>query len=179
MVCKHASAAHGLSAREYKMAAGLPLSIGIVGPSFRDAVRSNGELMGTKTTRLTSIDRSSVPTGGNTDGYSPDCATPLKTRALRSREESHAKALAKWSGIREDFVSKWLSGTPIKDMQTHYGVGAAYIRLLRDVFGLPPRLFPRWVNSSVPSDSVMTVRQGRRVRAQPAQPLPCSPSPAS
>ena len=165
MVCRHAVVAHGISAREYKMQNGLPLSVGVVGPEYRLMVTENNDLLKEKKERLSKFDRSLIPVGSHKGKYVPSASLSHKQRAKEHREKTHKDAVERWASIRTEFTEMWLNGTPVKQMCIKFNVVESQIKLLRNVFGLPSRVFSNWIKPvTIIERDHMTVRESIAAR---------------
>jgi hypothetical protein len=129
-------------------------------------VRENADLMKAKLERIQSVDRSTIVPGNKGGTYVPKGSKSHKERAREHRELQHKEAAEKWSLIRDDFTKMWLSGVPVKEMSQKFNVVPSQVRLLRNVFGLPSRVFSNWVIKSATAGDILTTRAALKARRE-------------
>jgi len=138
LVCQHARQKHGMTAREYKQLAGLPLTIGLIGPSARENLaecrRRDGNL-----SQLLSVPRATVPRAGNPDKYQPKVCPSFFQRAKAHRTEKREKWLSSIEPLRDQFVDDWNTGTIRTELMSKYGKTQGQIENMRKEFSLPNR----------------------------------------
>jgi hypothetical protein len=142
---------------------GLPLSAGLVGPSYRANMEKYSEMKASRLAGYIKENGRASNSGGS--GYVANVCKPLRERARLSREEKHMKAAAKWASIRKEFEEMWIGGVKIETMCSRFNISTSSVRMLRNVFGLPSRVFGNWKSFYiVRGDDLPTVREAKRER---------------
>ena len=160
-LAQHVVAAHGMLARDYKIKFGLPLMVGLTSPSLHQKLKAIREDVHAADPMLRV--RMAVKVVPGSQRAFPGQEPGATWRGSATYLAKHRAAKAKLCDDRRDRLTDlWLSGTPVKQIAAEFGCNESTVANHRRKLNLPAR------------EQVMVLS-----KAQPAHPLPCSPSPAS
>ncbi|MBU6247102.1 MAG: MucR family transcriptional regulator [Xanthomonadaceae bacterium] len=132
---------HGYTPESYKLEHGLPLSVGLCSSAtFEKLSELRVSEIKENPDRLLKM-RLQNPPGkrwpiGRARGV---LSLNLPFRAKAYRDHVRAAATAKWEARKEEFVSMWLAGVPMKDMAVKYTTTVSSIRNWVRNWNLPRR----------------------------------------
>jgi hypothetical protein len=144
MLGRHLPVAHGMSARDYKLKYGLPLTCGLVCSETFDALsRSKQQLWKERPDLQTTMILANPPgtrdygrTGRKSEGLLADI---LRVRNTAYHQMCRDKAAALWNGRKERFIELWKSGISLREMGKEFNCRPSTIRNHMIKWGLPRR----------------------------------------
>lgn len=149
--CKHVVASHGMTAKEYKLKFGIPISLGLTGHAdhlrrrqqVTERYRRDPDALNEFIRKGREAEKRQVIYNGNhhqTTGIK-------KLREVNKRR--HEEFLAAWDCKREEILAMWSRGESIIDILRVFGIQYYLLYRLARAWGFPKyaRRSPRWVSN--------------------------------
>ena len=140
-VCNHAVLKHGISAREYKLLAGLPLSVGVTTPDLQAKRREIGLEKAKDNMKMEKMRVAAGPPMGR-GGWKQEgvMAKTLGTRARKWQKDMRDKRIERFEERRADFTRMWLALEKPVSIARFFGIDPRTVGHMRVYYGLPERI---------------------------------------
>ena len=141
-VCNHAYLKHGMSARDYKKLAGLPMTEGVITDEYRARKQAIATDLVNKDPSKMMRMRVAAPPGITRGKREPGLLwmSDVKTRSSAHLAEFSKQRRELWESRRVRFIELWTSNTKVADMCAEFGCNSRTIVTYRRKFGLTPRI---------------------------------------